>query len=114
VLLAAIKRRLLHHRCRPTRRRVLACAVHVQYLSTTVDGWNWNHTSALTSCTLPIYSSPEQPFGCLFRYQGGAKQSGCQYPQGMSLTTPGLEGFWAIFSLGKEDIWVLHAPFESL
>lgn len=84
------------------------------YLSTTVDGWNWNHTSALTSCTLPIYSSPTQPFGCLYRYQGGAKQSGCQYPQGMSLTTPGLEGFWAIFSLGKEDIWVLHAPFASL
>ncbi len=84
------------------------------FVSTTVDGLHFNATTALTTCTLPFYKGPGQPFGCLYRFPGGAKQGGCQYPQGMSLTAPGVEGFWAIFSLNKEDIWVVHAPFSSL
>jgi hypothetical protein len=85
------------------------------YLSTSKSGWSFNATTALVSCNLPIFSSSEQPYGCLYRYQGGAKQGGCQYPQGMSVVKPeSVQGFWAIFSLNKEDIWVLRSPFSSL
>lgn len=84
------------------------------YLSTTHDGWRFNATVALTSCELPIFRSKEQPYGCQYRHQGGSKQGGCQYPQGMSVTDPRVKGFWAIFSLNKEDIWVVRAPFSSL
>lgn len=84
------------------------------FLSTSVDGWNFNATVALTSCELPVYTAPDQPWGCMYRYQGGSKQGGCEYPQGMSLTATGFEGYWAIYSLNKEDIWVLRVPFASL
>jgi hypothetical protein len=45
------------------------------------------------------------------RYPGGAKEGGVQYPQAVPVTAPGQEGFWAIFSLNKEDIWVVCVPF---
>jgi hypothetical protein len=84
------------------------------FLSTSTDGWNFNATVALTSCTLPIFSSAEQPFGCLPRYNFGGKEPGAQFPQAAVLTAPGFEGFWAVFTLNNEDIWILQAPFSSL
>lgn len=84
------------------------------WLSTSVDGVHFNATTPITSCDLPFYSAPDQPWGCSFRYQGGSKQSGCQYPQGMALVAPAPEGYWAIFSLNKEDIYVLRVPYESI
>ena len=86
------------------------------FLSTTTDGWHWNATTAFTSCELPIFTAPDQPWGCIYRYAGGAKQSGCQYPQGLSLTDPAppaVQGLWAIFALNKEDIWIISAPISS-
>jgi hypothetical protein len=50
----------------------------------------------------------------VYRHKGGSKQGGVQYPQGLALTVPGLEGFWAIYSLNKEDVWVARAPFGSI
>jgi hypothetical protein len=84
------------------------------FLSTSADGWNFNNTVALTSCTLPIFTSAEQPYGCLPRYDFGKKQPGAQFPQTAVLTTPGYQGLWAVFTVNNEDIWILHAPFASL
>jgi len=85
------------------------------FLSTSVDGQAFGATArALTSCQLAVYQGPHQPSGCVFRHKGGSKQGGVQYPQGLALTVPGLEGFWAIYSLNKEDVWVARAPFGSI
>jgi hypothetical protein len=32
----------------------------------------------------------------------------------MAVTADGVEGFYAIFSQNKEDIWVAHVPFSSI
>jgi hypothetical protein len=84
------------------------------FLSTSGDGWNFNATLALTSCSLPVYASADQPTGCLSRFNIDSKEFGCQSPQALVLTAPGFEGFWATYSLNNEDIWVLHAPFSSM
>ena len=85
------------------------------FLSTSVDGQAFGATArALTSCQLAVYQSPHQPSGCVYRHKGGSKQGGVQYPQGLALTVQGLEGFWAIYSLNKEDVWVARAPFRSI
>lgn len=84
------------------------------FLSTSTDGFGWSTLTALTSCEEKVYTAPDQPYGCLFRHQGGAKQSGCEYPQGMSVTAPGKEGFYAIYSLNKEDIYIARVPFSSI
>jgi hypothetical protein len=84
------------------------------YVSTSVDGWNFNATTALTSCSLPIFESAAQPSGCFPRYDFQLKEFGAQYPQSVVLVAPGFQGMWVAFSLNSEDIWVLHVPFESL
>jgi hypothetical protein len=83
------------------------------WLTTTADGTHFNKTTPLVSCW-EFGGQPDQPLGCLFRYQGGSKQSGCQYPQGVALVDPAPRGFWAIFSLNKEDIVVIQVPFDSV
>lgn len=84
------------------------------WLSTSSDGTHFNHTTPLVSCWEFGGQEPDQPLGCLFRFQGGSKQSGCQYPQGLPLLDPAPRGFWTIFALNKEDIVVIHVPFDSV
>jgi hypothetical protein len=84
------------------------------FLTTSGDGWNFNSTTALTSCTLAMYTSADQPLGCLSRYNIESKEFGCQSPQAVVLTAPGFEGFWATYSLNNEDIWVIRVPFASV
>jgi hypothetical protein len=86
-------------------------------LTTSSDGVAFSNVTALVSCELPVFTAPDQPWGCIQRYDGGAKQGGVQYPQSLvvleSAGSPWV-GYWAIFSLNKEDIWVLRAPFDGL
>ena len=85
------------------------------FLSTSVDGQAFGHAvRALTACEQAMYKSLKQPLGCVYRHPGGSKQGGVQYPQGLALTTPGLQGFWVIYSLNKEDIWLARVPFASI
>mmetsp|Transcript_8118 Transcript_8118/g.10499 ORF Transcript_8118/g.10499 Transcript_8118/m.10499 type:complete len:378 (-) Transcript_8118:168-1301(-) len=51
-------------------------------------------------------------WGCAKRYSGGSKQGGVQYPQAIAMTEASGEaaGFWVIFSLNKEDIWIAKVP----
>eukprot|EP00048_Salpingoeca_helianthica_P001515 m.49791 g.49791 ORF g.49791 m.49791 type:complete len:414 (+) comp11517_c0_seq4:1122-2363(+) len=82
------------------------------FISTTTDGWHFSRTNVVASCEMSAFRSPKQPWGCLQRYKGGAKEGGLQYPQGMAVTAPGVEGFYAIFSVNKEDIWVARLPLQ--
>jgi len=83
------------------------------YISTSVDGWHFNQTVVLTSCTFDVYSNPpDQSDGCWMRRQGGSKESGVQYPQGLPISDARFRGYWAIYSLNKEDIWITYAPFN--
>ena len=91
------------------------------FLTASVDGLAFGadtgggHTvRALTACEQDMYRSLEQPLGCVYRHGGGSKQGGVQYPQGLALTTARLQGFWAIYSLNKEDIWLARVPFSSI
>jgi hypothetical protein len=54
-----------------------------------------------------------EKWGCMYRYNGGAKEGGCQYPQGIVVKEAAANnatGFWAIFSVNKEDIWIAKVP----
>ena len=86
------------------------------FLSTAPDGYAFTTTAAIGSCEEPIFASPpSQPWGCLYRNQGGAKEGGLQYPQALVATTPpAAAGFFVIASLNKEDIWVARTPLADL
>ncbi len=113
------------------------------YLTTSEDGYHFSATGALATCEDAAFRNLQagQPLGCLQRYQGGAKEGGLQYPQGMAVTATAktsaarlaapergggsvdgdeyddngiVEGFYVIFSQNKEDIWVAHVPFSSI
>jgi hypothetical protein len=60
-----------------------------------------------------INSLQGEKWGCMYRYNGGAKEGGCQYPQGIVVKEAAANnatGFWAIFSVNKEDIWIAKVP----
>ncbi len=85
------------------------------FLTTSADGVHFNSTGAVATCESAVFKHlPQQPYGCMYRHKGGAKEGGLQYPQGMAVTAAGMEGFYAIFSLNKEDIWVARVPFASI
>jgi hypothetical protein len=84
------------------------------YISSSVTGWDFNNMTALTSCTLPAYTSTDQPYGCIPRFNILHKEGGCQMPQGMAINKPGYTGFWAAYAVNQEDIWVLRAPFAAI
>ena len=82
------------------------------FLSTTdASNLRFVSTSVISSCEMPLFSTPKQPVGCLQRFSGGAKQGGCQYPQALAIS----QGyFYAIFSLNKEDIWLVRFPTDNI
>jgi hypothetical protein len=86
------------------------------YLSISSNGWAFDSNAAIGSCEQSeIFANPpEQPWGCLYRYQGGAKEGGIQYPQAALVTQPGVEGLYVIASVNKEDIWVAKVPLSSI
>jgi hypothetical protein len=70
----------------------------------------------VASCEMEEFSHTEEHphWGCQFRYQGGSKQGGCQYPQGVAVTEeagPDAAALWAVFSVNKEDVWVARVPY---
>lgn len=94
------------------------------YVSLSTDGFRFDDTRVVASCELPAFhpvddSGPKgrgSRWGCEYRYPGGAKQGGCQYPQAVAVQPGGgggaaAEAFWAIFSVNKEDIWVARVPY---
>jgi hypothetical protein len=87
------------------------------FLSTSGDGWAFDTTGIIGTCenSTVFASPPEQPWGCLYRNAGGAKEGGLQYPQGVAVLAPAeAAGLWVIVSLNKEDIWVAHVPLDAL
>jgi hypothetical protein len=84
------------------------------FLSTSPDGYAFTTTAAIGSCEDRVFVGPGQPWGCLYRNAGGAKEGGLQYPQSAVVTAPQAEGFYTIASLNKEDIWVARTPLEAL
>ncbi len=81
------------------------------FVTTSTDGVNWNATRVVAACNMTAFQSPTQPDGCKERYAGKWKSPGMQYPQAVAVTDPNAEGFWVIFSVNKEDIWVSRVPF---
>jgi hypothetical protein len=50
------------------------------FVSTASDGLAFDKTVAFGSCEESVFANkPHQPWGCLFRYQGGAKEGGLQF-----------------------------------
>ena len=86
------------------------------FLSTAPDGYAFTTVAAIGSCEdSAVFASPEQPWGCQYRVQGGAKEGGLQYPQAAVVTAPAsVAGLYVIVSLNKEDIWVSRTPLEDL
>ena len=84
------------------------------FLSTAPDGYAFTTTAAIGSCEDKVFSGPGQPWGCMYRVPGGAKEGGIQYPQAAVVTAPGAAGFYVIASLNKEDIYVARVPLEAL
>lgn len=82
------------------------------YLSTSQDGWAWDATHVIGSCEQSVFTGPSQPWGCLYRYPGGAKEGGLQYPQAIALTTSPM--MYVVVSVNKEDIWVASFPTTTL
>lgn len=82
------------------------------YLSTT-DSTNLQfvQTHVIVSCEMPIFESPQQPWGCLQRYAGRAKQGGCEYAQALPVNGGNM---YVIFSLNKEDIWIATIPLTQI
>jgi hypothetical protein len=86
------------------------------FVSVAPDGVAFTETHVAVSCEMEVFKQTDTPRhsdnGCLFRYQGGSKQSGCQYPQTVFVTQDSaFGGLWIIFSLNKEDIWVAKLPY---
>ena len=63
-------------------------------------------TQVLVSCHFDVF----KPLGCVKRFSGST-QAGCQYPQALVINEV---GFLTIFSLNKEDIWLVLAPLSSI
>jgi len=87
------------------------------FFSTTVDGYAFTNTAVLGTCeNNTIFANPpDQPWGCLYRYNGGAKEGGLQYVQCSLVTQPvNVEGFYCIVSQNKEDIWVSKTPLSAV
>lgn len=89
------------------------------YVSLSVDGFKFNETFVVASCEMPEFQPKEDEnrglgsrWGCQYRYKGGSKQGGCQYPQAMPIVQQAgnASGFWVIFSVNKEDIWIAKVP----
>ena len=83
------------------------------FVTTSDDGWHFSHTNVAVSCEEHVFQAKDQPWGCLYRYKGGAKEGGVQYPQGLPVSAEGSKGFYAIFSLNKEDIWIVKMPLGN-
>lgn len=84
------------------------------YITVSQDGWHFSSTHVAVSCEEEQFREKGQPWGCLYRYKGGAKEGGVQYPQGIAVTAPGFpNGFYVIYSLNKEDIWVSRLPLGN-
>lgn len=73
-------------------------------------------TAVIGSCEQAVFANPPaQPWGCVFRHNGGAKEGGLQYPQAAVVTAPAaVAGLYVILSQNKEDIWVGRTPFADL
>lgn len=87
------------------------------FFSTTIDGYAFTKTAVLGTCeNSTIFANPPtQPWGCLYRYNGGAKEGGLQYVQCTLVTNPtNMEGFYCIMSQNKEDIWVSKTPLNDV
>ena len=86
------------------------------FLSTAPNGYAFTTTAAIGSCEDRVFASPPaQPWGCLYREQGGAKEGGLQYPQALIATAPpAAAGLYVVVSLNKEDIWVARTPLSDL
>ena len=85
------------------------------FLSTSINGYDFITTNAIGTCEDKRFTSPSQPWGCLYRVNGGAKEGGLQYPQALIVTSPlSSAGFYVIVSLNKEDIWISKTPLEDL
>lgn len=83
------------------------------FVTTSVDGWQFNQTNVVAACNQTVFTSPQQPNGCVERYSGGSKNPGMQYPQAVAVTAPSVpQGLYVIFSVNKEDIWVAYLPFN--
>jgi hypothetical protein len=77
------------------------------YISTTDEtNLRFISTKVLVSCHFDVF----KPFGCVRRFSGST-QPGCQYPQALVINEV---GFLTIFSLNKEDIWLVLAPLSSI
>jgi hypothetical protein len=80
-------------------------------LATSQDGYEFNKAVAVISCTALANGT------CAPRYQGGGKNPGPSYPQGLTVVDPApaeLQGFYFINSNNKEDIWVTKVPYSAL
>ena len=85
------------------------------FLSRAPDGLRFTETAAIGSCEdAAVFASAEQPWGCMYRVPGGAKEGGLQYPQAAVVTDARAPGFYVIVSLNKEDIWIARTPLEAL
>lgn len=86
------------------------------FLSTAPDGYAFTTAHAIGTCENAVFANPpRQPWGCLYREQGGAKEGGLQYPQAVVVVAPtAAAGFYVIVSLNKEDIWVSRTPLSAL
>ena len=85
------------------------------FFSSAPDGIAFTRTAAIGSCEdAAVFASPNQPWGCLYRIAGGAKEGGLQYPQAAVVTHASAPGLYVIVSLNKEDIWVARTPLEDL
>lgn len=80
------------------------------YLSTTDEtNLHFVQTHVLVSCHMEVF----QPGGCIRRFTGGGSQPGCQYPQSLPITGDS-SNFYTIFSLNKEDIWIVSIPLSEI
>jgi hypothetical protein len=84
------------------------------FISTSVDGYKFNRTTVLTSCSLPAFIAPDQPTGCLSRFNLFDTELGAHSPDAFMVTAGRLEGLWVAFSLNTEDIWMLRLPVTSV
>jgi hypothetical protein len=48
------------------------------FISLSSDGWHFDATRVVASCEQDVFVAPDQPWGCLYRYPGGAKEGGVQ------------------------------------
>lgn len=79
-------------------------------VATSMDGYIFNKAVAVISCTALPNST------CTPRVQGGGKNPGPSYPQGLPIVDPApakLHGFYFINSNNKEDIWVTKVPYSA-